>query len=212
MQSMEGGSPKILREVTVYCGSGPGNDPAYVQAGHDLGEIFCREHIRGKFGGGSIGVMGSFSSSMISHGGYVTAVIPRRLIEKEQPIMAKTGSTLQDNYELIITEDMYERKRLFRRADAFVALGGGAGTRDEIWEELTGIQIGDHEKPVVLVNTLGCFNHLIADIKDMRERQFIRPGLEFNGLFDVVSNVYDVVPSIRRMLGINTVVPIRAAG
>ncbi|RJR13386.1 TIGR00730 family Rossman fold protein, partial [Candidatus Parcubacteria bacterium] len=104
------------------------------------------------------------------------------------------------------------RKRRFRDADAFAVLGGGAGTRDELWEELTGIQIGDHQKPVVLVNRLGCFNYVIADIEDMRRRKFIREGLEFNGLFAVVSDVHEVVPKLRHLLGETNVIALRSAG
>src|SRR3989344_7415953 len=102
---------KILGAVTVYCGSGPGDDPVYVQDCHDLGEIFCNEEILGIFGGGSGGVMGAFGSSMIAHGGNVRAVIPKKLIEKEQPIMIASGYVPPNGYELVITTDMYERKR-----------------------------------------------------------------------------------------------------
>lgn len=201
--------------ATVYAGSGPGDDPAFTQAGHDLGQIFCDKDIDGIFGGGSIGIMGAFSSSMISHGGNITAVIPRLLVQREQPILGHGDSKAGKGYHLVITKDMYERKQKFREADGFVVLPGGAGTRDELWEELTGIQIGDHKKPVVLVNVNRHFDSVVADIEQMRRQQFIRPGLDFDHLFAVVNDVNDVVPKLRWLLGETNVVDLtehRAAG
>lgn len=196
------------QEVTVYCGSGPGDDPAFVQSGHDLGEILSREGIRGRFGGGSVGIMGAFGSAMIGHGGYLTAVIPQSLVEREQPI-SNCPHVHHDNYTLIVTSDMYERKRRFRDSCAFVVLGGGAGTRDELWEELTALQIGEHKKPIVLVNTKDCFKYVLADIDLMRRQKFVRPGLDFNGLFAVVDCVGAVVPTLRQMLGVTNVVDLQ---
>jgi len=203
-----------MRSICVYCGSGPGNDPIFTEAAHDLGEIFARERIRGVFGGGSLGLMGAFSTGIRSHGGKLVAVIPQSLFEKEQPIVPINNDDPDASYRLIVAADMYDRKRNFRlHSDAFVALPGGAGTRDEIWEELTGIQIGHHKKPLVLVNIMNRFQHIIADIAQMREDGFIRPGLEFDGLFAVVASVAYVLPALRRMTGDNSsVVQLHQAG
>ena len=191
-----------ITAVTVYCGSGPGNDPAFVKSGHDLGETLAREKVRGIFGGGTIGVMGAFGSAVLNYGGHLTAVIPKILVDHEQPIGAKEGHHVHSsNYELIVTKDLYERKKQFRNGDGFVVLAGGVGTRDELWEEITGIQIGDHQKPIVVVNTLDTFKYVLLDIEHMRRQKFIRTGLEFENLFAVVDDISEVLPNLRRMSG-----------
>lgn len=191
-----------------------------MRSGHDLGEICCDAGIRVRFGGGSIGVMGALGSSVLSHGGYLTAIIPEELRAREQPISGDHGQ-LGDRYELIVTSDMYERKRNFRYitdpktgrkrwTNGFVVLGGGAGTRDELWEELTGLQIGYHDVGLVLVNTRDCFRHVLADIALMREQQFVRQDLEFRDRFAVVNTVQEVVPAFKRMYGLTNVFSIAA--
>jgi len=190
-----------ISAVTVYCGSGPGDDPAYGQSGHDLGKILAHEKIRAIFGGGTFGVMGAFGSAVLNYGGDLTAVIPDFLVDIEQPMEAKKDyHTHSSNYELIVTHDMYERKKQFRKSDAFVVLAGGAGTRDELWEEITAIQVGYHQKPIVLVNTLDIFKYVLLDIKHMRHRKFIRAELDFNNLFVVVNHVSEVLPNLLRMI------------
>ncbi len=205
-----------ISAVTVYCGSGPVDDPAFVQSGHDLGEILAHEKVRGIFGGGSIGVMGAFGSSILAHGGHLTAVIPQLLVDREQPIGANEDSRARPkNYDLIVAKDMAERKKRFRDGDGFVVLAGGAGTRDELWEELTGIQIGDHAKPIVVVNTLNVFKYVLLAIEEMRRRKFIRTGLEFESLFAVVGHVGEALPNLRRMVGETNVIAMhetKAAG
>ncbi len=191
-----------ITAVTVYCGSSAGVDPDFVQSGHDLGKTLACEKVRGIFGGGTIGVMGAFGSAVLHYGGHLTAVIPQFLIDREQPIGAKEGHhAYSGNYELIVTKDMYERKRQFRNSDGFVVLAGGVGTRDELWEEITGIQIGDHQKPIVVVNTLDTFKYVLLDIEHMRHQKFIRAGLEFENLFVVVEHISEVLPNLRRMSG-----------
>ena len=207
-------STRIIRAVTVYCGSGPGNDPAFVQAGHDIGEIFAAQDVEGVYGGGFVGVMGSFGSSIISHGGRVTGVIPEFLIAKEQPIVEQGhhGFAKHDRYHLIRTPDMYQRKKKFRElADGFVCLPGGVGTRDELYEEATGIQIGEHKKPIVVANINDAFKYVLLDIELMRHQMFIRENLEFSSLFRVVERVDQVLPALREMVGETNVVPIDAA-
>lgn len=205
---------KKIRTVTVYCGSGPGDDPAFVQAGHDIGEIFAAQDVEGVYGGGFVGVMGSFGSSMISHGGRVTGVIPEFLISREQPIVeqGRHGFAKHERYRLIRTPDMYQRKKKFRElGDGFVCLPGGVGTRDELYEEATGIQIGEHKKPIVVVNIRDAFKYVLLDIEHMRKQKFIRENLEFASLFRVVELVDQVLPALREMVGETNVVPIDTA-
>ena len=121
------------RNVCVYCGSGLGLNPAYRAAAQKLGAALAMNDIGLVYGGGSLGLMGEVARATVDHGGRVIGIIPGFLVEKE--------SMMRDVDEIIVTEDMHQRKRLmFDRSDAFVALPGGFGTLDELVEALTLIQ------------------------------------------------------------------------
>lgn len=174
-----------IRAVCVYCGSGPGDNPAYEKAADDLGRILAEHEIRLVYGGGSLGLMGTTATSVLRHGGKVTGIIPEFLVAKER--------MLRDVDDLVVTEDMHARKRLmFERSDAFVALPGGLGTLEETVEMLTWGQLGRHKKPVLLANVEGFWNPLVALIEHMESQQFIRAGLKANYL--VADTVDDIVP------------------
>src|SRR5215831_15085116 len=159
-----------IKTVCVYCGSGPGTNPRFVQAAKAFGKILAENGIRLVYGGGSIGLMGAVATSALDHGGAVTGIIPDFLTIRE--------NALKRVQELIVTPDMHERKRLmFEHSDAFVALPGGIGTLEELVEQLTWQQLGRHAKPVVLANIDGFWEPLFALFKHMRKFQFIRPGL-----------------------------------
>ena len=114
-------NPSKIRRICVYCGSGPGTDPAFVESGRAFGAILAKNGIGLVFGGGSIGMMGAIAKSVRDHGGEAIGVIPEFLVAREH---AMRGT---DN--LIVTRDMHERKRkMFELADAFVAMPGGVGT------------------------------------------------------------------------------------
>ena len=139
------------------------------------------------YGGGSLGLMGEVARATLDHGGQVTGIIPGFLTEKEQMI--------RDADELIVTEDMHERKRImFERSDAFVALPGGVGTLEELVEQLTWVQLGRHTKPVVVANIDGFWNPFLALLTHMKADTFIRPGLEVS--FTVVDDAKKIVPAI----------------
>ncbi len=143
--------------------------------------------IRLIYGGGSLGLMGEVARSVLRNGGKVTGIIPSFLSEKER--------MLRDVDELIVTKDMHERKRLmFERSDAFVALPGGIGTLEELVEQLTWSQLGQHDKPIILANIDKFWEPFRSLLAHMREDQFIRPGLEVR--FIVVEKTEDVLPSI----------------
>lgn len=95
-----------ISAIAVYCGTGAGNDRAYIQAAHDLAQAFAENGIRGVYGGGSLGLMGAFATAMISHGGFVTGIIPRHVVDLEQAI-----TSVQ---EYILVDSMAERKKMFR--------------------------------------------------------------------------------------------------
>jgi uncharacterized protein (TIGR00730 family) len=139
---------KLITSMCVYCGSGPGKSPAYVAAAQTLGQIMAEQGIRLVYGGGGLGLMGEVAKSVLKHGGEVTGIIPAFLSTKEH--------MLRDVQELIVVDDMHTRKKLmFERSDAFVALPGGIGTLEELVEQLTWAQLGQHKKPIVLANIDG---------------------------------------------------------
>ncbi len=178
-----------IHSVCVYCGSGTGTDPAYVEAARRLGRAFARSGIRLVYGGGSVGLMGEVATSVLRHGGAVTGIIPRFLSERER--------MLREVDELIVTEDMHERKRLmFERADGFVALPGGIGTLEELVEMLTWSQLGRHRKPVLIANVAGFWNPLLMLFEHMIEQGFIRPGLMVSYL--VAERIDEAVPMLQR--------------
>jgi uncharacterized protein (TIGR00730 family) len=177
----------MIRSICVYCGSGPGNNPAFVQAARKFGQILARNGIRLVYGGGSIGLMGALADSVIEHGGQVTGIIPEFLIAREA--MFKRAQ------ELVVTRDMHERKRLmFERADAFVALPGGIGTLEELVEQLTWAQLGRHKKPILILNIAHFWDPLCVLIEQMEKLDFIRAGMTVKLL--VAERVEQILPQL----------------
>ena len=177
-----------IKTICVYCGSGPGSDPRFIEAAIALGKILAENRIRLVYGGGSIGLMGALATSVLDHGGTVTGIIPDFLTSREH--------ALTRVQELIVTPDMHERKRLmFERSDAFVALPGGVGTLEELVEQLTWKQLGRHTKPVLLANIDGFWEPLLALLAHMRSTQFIRPTLDVDVL--KAERVDDILPRLR---------------
>jgi len=177
-----------IRTVCVYCGSGPGTNPRFIEAAIALGRILAEHGIRLVYGGGSIGLMGAIATSVLDHGGTVTGIIPDFLTARE--------NALTRIQEMIVTPDMHERKRLmFERSDAFVALPGGIGTLEELVEQMTWQQLGRHTKPVLLANIDGFWEPLLALLAHMRATEFIRAGLAVNIL--KAERVEDILPRLR---------------
>jgi uncharacterized protein (TIGR00730 family) len=178
-----------LTSVCVYCGSGFGADPAYGEAARILGRALALSDIRLIYGGGSIGLMGTLARSVLDAGGAVTGIIPRFLQRRERQ--------MEDLTETIVTEDMHERKMLmFERAEAFVALPGGVGTLEELVEQMTWAQLGQHQKPVLLANIGGFWDALIQLLEQMRRQDFIRAGMDVRCL--VAEEAEDIVPMLKR--------------
>ena len=164
-----------LKKICVYCGSGAGNDPAYANAARILGRSMAQSGIELVYGGGSVGLMGITAQTVLDHGGKVTGIIPAFL--KEREVM------LDEVSNLVITEDMHERKRMmFDEAQAFVALPGGIGTLEELVEMLTWAQLGQHRKPVLLANINQFWDPLMDLLNHMRDEAFIREGMEVSFL------------------------------
>ncbi len=177
--------------ICVYCGSGFGNDPAFRIAAEMLGTAIGKAGVRLVYGGGAVGLMGVVAAAALEAGGTVLGIIPQFLVDRE--VM------LPDVTELVVTDDMHERKRLmFEAADAFVALPGGIGTLEELVEQLTWAQLGRHSKPIVLADVGGFWTPLIDLLQHMRELGFIRP--QFEVAYTVTSNPEHIVPLIEDMV------------
>src|SRR5580658_8285330 len=177
-----------INAVCVYCGSSPGTDPAFVEAARKLGKILAENSVRLVYGGGSVGLMGALAESVLEHGGEVVGIIPEFLTKRERPRRLAQ--------ELVVTRDMHERKRkMFERADAFVALPGGVGTLEELVEQLTWVQLGRHKKPILIANIGGYWNPLLALIAHMRDLEFMPGALRVN--FLVADRVEDILPMLR---------------
>jgi uncharacterized protein (TIGR00730 family) len=177
-----------IKTVCVYCGSGPGTNPLFIESAKAFGKALAESGIRLVYGGGSLGIMGAVASSVLDHGGKVTGIIPDFLKLRE--------NALKRVQEMIVTPDMHERKRLmFEHSDAFVALPGGIGTLEELVEQLTWQQLGRHSKPVLLANIDGFWEPLLALFAHMRETQFIRPNLSIDIL--KAERVEDILPRLR---------------
>jgi uncharacterized protein (TIGR00730 family) len=164
-------STKLKPNVCVFCGSGPGRNPAYAEAARDLGQLIARNGIGLVYGGGSNGLMGEVARSVQGSGGRVIGIIPEFLSAKER--------MFTEANELVVTATMHERKMtMFERADGFIVLPGGMGTLEELAEMSTWAQLDRHNKPIVLCNIENYWRPLLDLLQHMREEYFIRPGLE----------------------------------
>jgi uncharacterized protein (TIGR00730 family) len=177
-----------IKTVCVYCGSGAGTNPRFIESARALGKTLAESGIRLVYGGGSVGMMGAVASAVLDHGGSVMGIIPSFLTAKE--------NALKRVQEMIVTPDMHERKRLmFEHSDAFVALPGGIGTLEELVEQLTWQQLGRHTKPVLLANIDGFWEPLLVLLAHMRATQFIRPTLSIDIL--KAERVEDILPRLQ---------------
>lgn len=152
--------------LCVYCGSRPGALPTYTDAARQVGEWIGRHGGQLVYGGGRNGLMGVVAQATLAAGGRVVGVIPQALVDKE---MANTDCT-----ELHVVQTMHERKRLMaEHADAFVALPGGIGTFEELFEVWTWQQLGYHDKPLGLLNTAGYYDGLMGFLRSSVSQGFM---------------------------------------
>jgi hypothetical protein len=180
-----------LTSLCVYCGSGLGSDPSYEKTALDLGKAMAETGIRLVYGGGNTGLMGTVARAVIDNGGKVTGIIPEFL--KDREVM------LKDADDMIIVPDMHTRKQMmFERSDAFVALPGGVGTLEELVEQLTWSQLGQHTKPILIADINGFWRPLLTLFAHMRNFEFIRDGFEVNYL--VADKSEDILPMLTSRL------------
>ncbi|MFW2831595.1 TIGR00730 family Rossman fold protein [Sphingomonas sp. ID0503] len=169
-----------MRSICVFCGSSPGFDPAYRAAAERLGAALAVRDITLVYGGGSVGLMGVVADAALAKGGRVTGVIPDSLAALE---VEHRGLT-----ELILTGSMHERKAIMAdRADGFIAIPGGIGTLEELFEIWTWAQLGDHAKPVGLLNVAGFYDPLLRFLDHVVRQGFLK--IEHRDLLQVESEV-----------------------
>jgi uncharacterized protein (TIGR00730 family) len=158
----------LIGSVCVFCGSSAGIDPRFAQVAGEFGALLAKEGITLVYGGGHVGLMGILADAVLANGGNVIGVIPRVLWDREVGHRNLT--------ELHVVESMHERKALMASlADAFVALPGGLGTLEEIFEVWTWAQLGIHEKPVGFLDALGFYAPLLAFLDGAADAGFVRP-------------------------------------
>ncbi len=173
-----------MKSILVYCGANEGKNPIYKETAHALGRKLVDKNIKLIFGGGSVGLMGVVADSMLEAGGHVIGVIPDFLIKME---VGHKGLT-----ELHIVESMHERKALMEKlTDGIMAIPGGFGTIDELFEILTWAQLGLHEKPIGLLNVNGFYDFLLKQLEVMMQEGFLKP--ESRDLLLVADNIDDLL-------------------
>ena len=157
-----------MKRVCVFCGSSAGGEPVFVEAARTLGAALAAREIELVYGGASVGLMGAVADAVLAGGGRATGVIPQALVDRE---IAHGGLT-----DLRVVGSMHERKALMSElSDGFVAMPGGLGTLEEIFEVWTWAQLGHHEKPCAFLNVDGFYDGLIAFLDGVVARGFIRP-------------------------------------
>lgn len=178
-----------IKTVCVFCGSSPGRDGRFIDDAKAFGTLLGTEKVGLVFGGGGVGLMGAVARAASDAGAEVTGIIPTFLVNRERPEAAHSTRT-------IVTKDMHERKhKMFEMSDAFVALPGGIGTLEELIEQLTWIQLGQHQKPLLILNTEGFWDPLLALLDNFRDMGFLGQHAIDNLL--VAERIEDILPMLK---------------
>ena len=179
-----------MKAIAVYCGANAGVSPVYAEGARAMGRALVGRGLGLVYGGGHVGLMGTIADEVLRLGGEVTGVIPQQLVDRE---LAHPGLT-----RLFVVKDMHERKAMMAQlSDGFVALPGGMGTFEELFEMLTWSQLGIHAKPVGVLNVGGFYDQLVGFMAHVKEEGFIRP--QHAGLMMVES---DPDALLKRLMGI----------
>ena len=158
-----------MKSIAVYCGASPGADPVYADAARSLARVLVEHNIALVYGGGKVGLMGVIADEVLRLGGEATGVIPKALVERE---VGHAGLT-----RLFVVKDMHERKAMMADlAEGFIAMPGGMGTLEELFEMVTWAQLGIHAKPIGLLNVDGFYDGLARFVDHMVEQGFVRPA------------------------------------
>lgn len=155
-----------MKTVCVFCGSSNPKDPNFGQAADRLGMLIAQQGLRLVYGGGNVGLMGRVSQAVMKAGGHVTGVIPEKLNNLVEPALIS---------ELVVVPDMHSRKsHMYEQSDAFIAMAGGIGTLEELFEVYTWQQLGYHSKPLALLNLGGFFDPLVQMLDRLVETGFFK--------------------------------------
>ncbi|MES2560090.1 MAG: TIGR00730 family Rossman fold protein [Bacteroidota bacterium] len=166
-----------MKKILVYCGSAKGNDPVYQTSTVKLARLLVEHNLGLVYGGGNVGLMGILADEVLRLGGEVIGVIPLRLMEKE------VGH--QNLTEMFIVDDMHQRKaKMFELSDACIALPGGIGTMEELFEAFTWSQLGFHEKPCGVLNINGYYDALHQLMQNMVHSGFLKQQHQDQLIFD----------------------------
>jgi uncharacterized protein (TIGR00730 family) len=158
-----------MKSIAVYCGASLGADPVYADAARDLARALVEHNIGLVYGGGKVGLMGVIAVEVLRLGGDATGVIPKHLVERE---VGHAGLT-----RLFVVKDMHERKAMMSDlAEGFIAMPGGMGTLEELFEMVTWAQLGIHAKPIGLLNVDGFYDGLASFIDHLVGTGFVRPA------------------------------------
>jgi uncharacterized protein (TIGR00730 family) len=180
-----------MQALTVYCSSSTYLDPAFHAPAHALGAELARRKITLVYGGGSVGLMGEIARTCQAHGGTVHGIITQRLCDAEQGYA--------DCDELVIVDTMQQRKaEMMKRGEGFLVLPGGVGTYEEFFEVLVGRIVGEHTKPIGIVNSHRYYDPLIELMQHGIEHKFIKPAV-LNELMVVGDDVVSVLDHLVRM-------------
>lgn len=180
---------RLRKSLCVFCGAQNAVPKAHLQIGTDLGLAMAKRDIALVYGGGDCGIMGAVANAVLEGKGWVTGVFPRHLQNLE--VEHKSLN------EIIIVDTMHERKKImYDRADAFAILPGGCGTLDEMFEIITWRQLHLHEKPVIIFNHLGYWDHLVALLNHMIDTGFARA--ETRNMFEVVSTLDELLERMEK--------------
>ena len=156
-----------MKKICVYCGSSSGKSPAYMKGASELGTLLAEQDIALVYGGASVGTMGAVADAVLDAGGKVVGVIPQAISDME---VAHTGLS-----ELEVVADMHQRKaRMMELSDGFIAMPGGLGTLEEIFEALTWLQLGFHSKPCALFNINDYYSKLLEFLQHATEQGFVK--------------------------------------
>lgn len=178
-----------MKRIAVFCGASLSNNQAHNDEAYRLGEIMASCDVELIYGGAKIGLMGKVADGVLENGGKVIGVIPDFLTSKE---VVHTQLS-----ELIITQTMHERKlKMHDLSEGIIALPGGFGTLEELFEMLTWAQLGLHKKPIGLLNTSGFYNHLMSFIESMIESGLLKP--EYKKLLLMSESIEDLLNQMKQ--------------
>ncbi len=178
-----------IKSVVIYCASSHDIHPSYFDTASLLGEKLAENRIEAITGAGMQGLMGAVNDSILEHGGKITGVIPRFMVD--------SGWCHQSLSELIVTETMHERKsRMAEMSDAAIALPGGFGTLEELMEILTWKQLGLYRKPIIILNAEGFYNQLLQFFDNMISEKFLNP--EYKNLYEVAETVTETIEILKK--------------